>query len=111
MQGSASPGPATRINQFQIDLETGEKLSEEKTIWEGVIKFYPEGPHSYKRDGWHYVMIAEGGTHEGHMVEMARARDMWGPYEARAEGAILPPAKRGERVQYTRHGDLVQDGV
>jgi beta-xylosidase len=108
IHGSASPGPATRITQFEVNLETGEKLSEEKLIWEGVIKFYPEGPHMYFKDGWYWLMIAEGGTHEGHMIEMARSKSVWGPFEPK-EGPILKPAGREERVQYTGHGDLIQD--
>ena len=33
-------------------------------VWKGALKdcIWPEGPHLYKKDGWYYLMIAEGGT-------------------------------------------------
>jgi xylan 1,4-beta-xylosidase len=40
-----------------------------------------EAPHLYKRDGWYYLLAAEGGTGFGHGVTLARARDVAGPYE------------------------------
>jgi len=40
-----------------------------------------EGPHLYKRDGYYYLMAAEGGTGFGHGVTLARSRDIAGPYE------------------------------
>ena len=108
-QGSASPGPATKINIFEIDLTTGKRLSEPKVIWEGIVKIWPEGPHIYKKDGYYYLMIAEGGTFREHMIEMARSRNLEGPYEEFEGNPILPPASREERVQCTGHGDLFMD--
>jgi xylan 1,4-beta-xylosidase len=40
-----------------------------------------EAPHLYKRDGWYYLLAAEGGTGFGHGVTLARAADLAGPYE------------------------------
>ncbi len=40
-----------------------------------------EAPHLYKRDGWYYLLAAEGGTGFGHGATLARARDVGGPYE------------------------------
>ncbi len=48
-----------------------------------------EGPHLYKREGWYYLMCAEGGTGYGHAVTMARSRDLYGPYEPDPKGPIL----------------------
>ncbi|EOO03006.1 putative xylosidase protein [Phaeoacremonium minimum UCRPA7] len=109
VHASAAPGPWTKINLFEIDLSTGEKLSPEKTIWEGTGGVWPEGPHIYKKDGWYYLMIAEGGTHENHMVVMSRSRDIWGPYEACPNNPILTARGTNEYVQYTGHCDAFQD--
>jgi beta-xylosidase len=68
LQGSGGIGPGTTINLFEIDVKTGAKLSEEKIIWKGTGDIFPEGPHLYKVKGWYYLLIAEGGTHGGHMV-------------------------------------------
>jgi xylan 1,4-beta-xylosidase len=40
-----------------------------------------EGPHLYQKDGWYYLLAAEGGTGFGHGVTLARSRDIVGPYE------------------------------
>ena len=104
--GSASP--ETKIWQFEIDLKTGAKLSEEKILWEGVTKVFPEGPHMYKRDGWYYLLIAEGGCFAHHHTMMARSRDIWGPYDVNLANPVLPKADPNGYVQYTSHGDLFQ---
>ena len=40
-----------------------------------------EGPHLYKRNGYYYLMTAEGGTGYGHACMLSRSRDIRGPYE------------------------------
>lgn len=107
--GAASQSPATKIRQFQIDLKTGAKLSEEKLLWEGITKVYPEGPHMYKKDGWYYLLIAEGGCFADHHTIMSRSRDIWGPYEANPANPVLAKADPNRYIQYTSHGDLFQD--
>ena len=77
------------IGQFQIDVETGKRLSETKIIWRGTGGRCPEGPHMYKRGGWYYLLIAEGGTEYGHMVTIARSRNVWGPFESCPRNPIL----------------------
>ncbi|KAL2212460.1 hypothetical protein CC79DRAFT_421158 [Sarocladium strictum] len=109
-QGSRGPGPHTKINQFQIDLATGKKLSEEKTIWAGTGGIYPEGPHIYRKDGWYYLEISEGGTYEDHMVVLARSKDIWGPYEGNPSNPILTARGTDEAVQHTGHCDIFEDG-
>jgi len=98
------------IAQFEIDLETGAKLSETKVIWGGTGGLYPEGPHMYKINGWYYLMIAEGGTEYGHMETIARSRSVWGPFEACPHNPILTyrdDAKTGFKAG--GHADMVTD--
>lgn len=109
MHGSAAPGPMTTIHLFEIDLKTGKKLSEEKKIWGGTGGIYPEGPHIYKKDGWYYLMISEGGTHENHMITVARSKDVWGPYDAFGENPILTAQGTDEYIRYTGHCDMFSD--
>jgi beta-xylosidase len=111
--GSRSPGPQTKIVCFEIDVETGEKLSEEKELWHGTGGIYPEGPHIYLHSSYYYLMIAEGGTHEGHTVTMARSKSLWGPYEASPKNPILSAAGTDEYVQCTGHCEAFEgkDGV
>ncbi|EXK23740.1 hypothetical protein FOMG_19500 [Fusarium oxysporum f. sp. melonis 26406] len=57
-------------------------VTPERSIWGGFSKIIPEGPHIYKRGEWYYLLDAEGGTHEGHGLAMARSRDIFGPDES-----------------------------
>ncbi|KAL2830365.1 glycosyl hydrolase [Aspergillus pseudoustus] len=113
LAGSAwTPSPSCCINCFEIDLQTGQKLGEEKILWHGYTKVIPEGPHIYKRNGSYYLLVAEGGTHEGHCLTVARAPTIWGPYETCDHNPILQPTTTldpSAYCQYNGHGDLVQD--
>ena len=40
-----------------------------------------EAPHLYRRNGFYYLMAAEGGTGYGHGVTLARSREIAGPYQ------------------------------
>lgn len=48
----------------EIDLQEFRLVGEKKDIWGGsqVLAWCPEAPHLYKKDGWYYLLIAEGGT-------------------------------------------------
>lgn len=69
-----------------------------------------EGPHIYKKDGWYYLLVAEGGTEDEHQVHMARSRHPLGPYEEPPDG-LNPFLYNGanKTVQATGHADLVRD--
>ncbi len=98
------------MRQFEIDLETGEKLSEVKQVWTGTGGRCPEGPHMYKKDGWYYLLIAEGGTEYGHMQTIARSRSVWGPFESCPRNPIL--SHRDDicsPFQAVGHADIVED--
>jgi beta-xylosidase len=109
IQGSHGPGPWTQIQLFQIDLHSGKKITEQKKIWGGTGGIYPEGPHIYKKDGWYFLLISEGGTHENHAITGARSKDIWGPYEAYENNPILTARETDEYIKYTGHSDIFQD--
>lgn len=101
------------IGQSRIDIRTGELLTETRIIWYGSGGKYPEGPHMYKKDGWYYLLAAEGGTEYGHMVTMARSRSPWGRFESCPYNPILTHRDTMlDQFQAVGHGDLVdtQDG-
>lgn len=64
------------IKICEIDLETGKQLGEIHHLGTGLGGRYPEGPHIYKKDGWYYMMLAEGGTEHGHQVNILRSRSL-----------------------------------
>jgi alpha-N-arabinofuranosidase len=99
------------IHLAEIDLATGKLLSAPRNIWAGTGGRYPEGPHLYKKDGWYYLMIAEGGTQFGHKVTIARSSHIDGPYQANPANPILSHADmnaESSALQGVGHGDLVQ---
>ncbi len=40
-----------------------------------------EAPHVFRKDGWYYLICAEGGTAEQHAEVVFRSRAVFGPYE------------------------------
>ena len=97
------------IVQCEIDIATGKKLSTAKVIWKGSGGRYIESPHTYKINGLYYLMVAEGGTEYGHMITIARSKDIWGPYVGNPANPILTNRNKGEFViQGAGHGELFQ---
>ena len=103
--------PDDAITLCEIDPVTGEQLSPGKPIWKGTGGRYPEGPHLYKKDGWYYLLISEGGTESAHNPTIARSRKVEGPYEANPANPILTHCRQAAQnniIQGTGHGDFVQ---
>ena len=103
--------PDNTITLCQIDPKTGKRLSPGKALWQGTGGRYPEGPHIYKKDGWYYLLISEGGTELAHRLTIARSRSIEGPYEANPANPLLTHcslAGQDSQIQGTGHGDFVQ---
>ena len=103
--------PDGYINLCEIDPMTGKQLSSSKRIWNGTGGRYAEGPHIYKKDGWYYLLISEGGTELGHKVTIARSRYIDGPYQGNPANPILTHANESGQsspIQGTGHADLVE---
>lgn len=97
------------IRQYRIDISTGELLSDEALIWEGFEDRLCEAPHIYRIGAWYYLLVAEGGTHRGHMVVIARSTSPSGPYDSCPHNPILTHRHRVlHPVQAVGHGDLVE---
>jgi xylan 1,4-beta-xylosidase len=68
-----------------------------------------EGPNLYKRNGYYYLTLAEGGTGWNHGVSMARARSLTGPYELDPEEAVLTTRHVPDHpLQKAGHCELVE---
>jgi xylan 1,4-beta-xylosidase len=98
-----------RVEQAEIDPETGE-LGPVETVWEGWEDPHAEAPHLYERDGTYYLVVAEGGTHTGHMVVAARGDDPTGPFEPCPDNPVLSHRVNTHLdIRATGHADLVSD--
>ncbi|KAH8649201.1 glycoside hydrolase family 43 protein [Xylariales sp. PMI_506] len=98
--------PAIQI--AEANLETGE-TGDWKPIWNGTGGLAPEGPHIYKKDGYYYLMIAEGGTGLDHMETIARSETITGYYDSYSLNPILTNANTTKFFQTVGHADLFQD--
>lgn len=99
------------IGQARIDLESGRLLEPLRIVWHGTGGTFPEGPHTYRINGWYYLMIAEGGTEYGHKVTIARSRNIDGPYESCPRNPILTQNYQYVQsgcIQGVGHGDLFE---
>jgi xylan 1,4-beta-xylosidase len=68
-----------------------------------------EGPNLYQRDGFYYLMVAEGGTSWNHGMAMARSRSIMGPYELDPAGPVLTSRDDDKlELQKAGHGELVE---
>jgi xylan 1,4-beta-xylosidase len=94
----------TMIGQRDVIVNGGVQIAD-KPIW-------TEGPHIFKRDGWYYLIAAEGGTAGGHSETVFRSRLVTGPYVPGPVNPILTQRdldhKRPFPVYATGHADFVQ---
>ncbi len=97
---------------FELDKTGTNKISEAQLLFYGDHKRAPEGPHLYKKDGYYYLLEAEGGTGPGHRVTVSRSKELFGNYEPCPYNPIMRQEDPDAALQRCGHGDLVetQDG-
>lgn len=94
--------------QYEINIETGEALTEPQVVWYGDGGPWTEGPHLYKINGMYYMMSASGGTAKEHREIIGRSNNPYGPFERYPE-PILTHRNLDHPIQYLGHADLVED--
>ncbi|KAH7039653.1 glycosyl hydrolases family 43-domain-containing protein [Microdochium trichocladiopsis] len=92
----------------EFDAAKGAMVGPRKNIFRGTDLALVEGPHLYKRNGYYYLLTAEGGTAYGHACTLARSKDIWGPYEVHPDKHILTSKDSPfAALQRSGHGDIV----
>jgi xylan 1,4-beta-xylosidase len=93
----------------EYSVQDRRLVGERFNIFQGTSLGLTEGPHLYRRDGWYYLLTAEGGTNWDHAVLLARSRNLTGPYEIHPDGHILTARNRPDsELQRSGHADLVE---
>ncbi|WP_022777238.1 family 43 glycosylhydrolase [Butyrivibrio sp. AE3009] len=92
---------------FELDRSASKKISEPVLLYYGSNKRAPEGPHIYKKDGYYYLLQAEGGTGPGHRATVSRSRELMGIYEPCPYNPIMRQTDEGAVIQRCGHGCLV----
>ncbi|EAA29482.1 beta-xylosidase [Neurospora crassa OR74A] len=91
------------------DAKTKKLVGERKNVYQGTELALAEAPHVYKRNGWYYLLIAEGGTGYEHACTLARSKDIWGPYKTHPEKHVLTSKDHPRAaLQRAGHGDIVE---
>ena len=102
----------TGILLQEFDAKAGRLLGKPLNIFKGPERQLVEGPHLYKKDGYYYLLTAEGGTSYAHAVTIARSTSIEGPYEIHPNKHLISSKDTDRYIQKAGHGSLVetQDG-
>lgn len=107
----------TAIWVQEFDLAAVTTRGPRKVIANGGVDIskhpvWIEGPHILKKDGWYYLVAAEGGTEQGHSEVVFRSENVLGPYTPGANNPILTqrdlPEHRRNPITSSGHAQLVQ---
>lgn len=96
----------------ELDHNSLQLTGDEYWLWDGALKgaIWAEASHIYKKDGFYYLMTAEGGTAHQHSVMIARSNSITGPYSGNPGNPILTHRHLG--LDYpiigAGHADLVE---
>ncbi|KAK9489210.1 glycoside hydrolase family 43 protein [Lipomyces doorenjongii] len=98
------------IHVSEVDMATGKSKKNPVVVRESPTGI-SEGPHVFKRNGYYYLLAAEGGTDGGHSELVFRSSSsVYGPYEHCPQGAIVRSSNSGG-VHNTGHLDFVEDNA
>ncbi|MEO6079185.1 MAG: glycoside hydrolase family 43 protein [Steroidobacteraceae bacterium] len=93
----------------EYDHVAGRLVGPVRNIFRGTELRLTEGPHIYRRNGYYYLLTAEGGTGYTHAVTMARSRQLAGPYEVDPIKHIVTAKDSPQALlQRAGHGDWVE---
>ena len=111
-RGRAGPRPNGYFGGIllqEYDLRSEQLTGPVTRIFEGSERGCTEAPHLFKRDGWYYLITAEGGTGYDHAVTHARSRKLEGPYELHPDThPIHSPTDAAAPLQRLGHGQFVE---
>ena len=85
----------------------GKLIGKPMNIYKGTEVGGTEAPHLYKRDGYYYLMVAEGGTMYNHGVRIARSRSIYGPYESDPQPLLTVRNDPDSYLQRTGHASYI----
>lgn len=79
-----------------------------KNIYAGTDVGCTEAPHLFYRDGYYYLLVAEGGTLYNHGVRLARSAHLEGPYESDPLPVLTTRHALDAPLQRSGHGSLTE---
>ena len=91
----------------QYDPSDGQLTGPIYNIFHRGPRGFTEGPHLYFRNGWYYLLLAEGGTGLGHAALFCRSRNLTGPYTPDPAGYALTARPAHSPLLRAGHASLV----
>ena len=93
----------------EYDVNQQQLIGPVHHIFAGSALGITEGPHLYQKNGYYYLLTAEGGTEYGHAATIARSKHITGPYELHPQTTILTTRDMPDYpLQRAGHGDIVE---
>ena len=84
-------------------------VGEPELVFIGSDLGLTEGPHIYKRAGYYYLVVAEGGTGYEHAVTHARGPSVRGPFEIHPDTHVITATDASDgMLQRTGHGQFIE---
>ena len=105
------------IRMYEFDLATLKPVGKEMILVNGGTDIskkpvWIEGPHIFKKDGYYYLIAAEGGTGNNHSEVVFRSTRVDGGYVPYEQNPILTQRhlnpNRKNPITSTGHADFVQ---
>jgi len=96
----------------ELNIDDWSLKGERYFLWRGALYYgtWAEGPHIYKRNGFYYLLIAEGGTSLDHAVMVSVSDNIKGPYVPNGRNPILTSRHLSNDywVNSIGHADLLE---
>ena len=105
------------IRMYELDVKTLKVIGSEMLLVNGGTDLsknpvWIEAPHIFKKDGFYYLICAEGGTGYQHSEVVFRSKSVAGPYEPFNKNPILTQRhldpNRQNPITTTGHADFVE---
>lgn len=95
----------------EYSQEENRLINKPWLLYKGTADRFTEGPHLYKRNGFYYLFVAQGGTVYAHQERVARARSLHGEFQTQPGEPFLTALDAPfQPIQKAGHGSLVETG-
>lgn len=100
----------------EYSVEEKKLIGEERLIYKGAEiepDFYIktqiyEGSYMIKKDGYYYLITAEGGAGYTHSTCISRSKNLFGPYELHPYTPMLTSMNTNSTLKKAGHGNLIE---
>ncbi|WP_107727679.1 glycoside hydrolase family 43 protein [Desmospora activa] len=93
----------------EYDGQQKRLIGKPQIIFKGTDLGLTEAPHLYRKNGYYYLLTAEGGTKYEHAATIARSTHIYGPYEVHPHNPVLSSwSDPRHPLQKAGHASLVE---